>query len=91
MISSILPLRHIYIATNVEIAEKNVFYNVIKIGLTDTKIHKKILNKNLIARTKLLPIKKMATPKDIANYIYYLSSNENQFITNEIINITGGE
>ena len=74
-----------------EIAEKNVFYNVIKIGLTDTKIHKKILDKDLIARTKLLPIKKMATPKDIANYIYYLSSNENQFITNEIINITGGE
>lgn len=74
-----------------EIAEKNVFYNVIKIGLTDTKIHKKILNKDLIARTKLLPIKKMATTKDIANYIYYLSSNENQFITNEIINITGGE
>ena len=52
---------------------------------------KKILNKDLIARTKLLPIKKMATPKDIANYIYHLSSNENQFITNEIINITGGE
>ena len=33
----------------------------------------------------------MATPHDIANYIYYLSSDENQFITNEIINITGGE
>ena len=74
-----------------KIAEKNIFYNVLKIGLTDTKIHKKISNKNLIARTKLLPIKKMATPSDIANYIYYLSSNENQFITNEIINITGGE
>ena len=52
---------------------------------------KKILNKDLIARTKLLPIKKMATTKDIVNYIYYLSSNENQFITNEIINIIGGE
>ncbi len=74
-----------------KIADKNVFYNVLRIGLTDTKIHKKILNKDLIARTKLLPIKKMATSIDIANYIFYLSSNENQFITNEIINITGGE
>ena len=33
----------------------------------------------------------MATPKDIANYIFYIASNENQFITNEIINIAGGE
>tara|TARA_B110000027_G_scaffold128557_1_gene149048 strand:+ start:71 stop:778 length:708 start_codon:yes stop_codon:yes gene_type:complete len=74
-----------------KIADKNIFYNVMKIGLTNTKIHKKISNKNLKMRTNLLPIKKMATPHDIANYIYYLSSDENQFITNEIINITGGE
>ena len=74
-----------------KIADKNIFYNTIKIGLTNTKIHKKISNKNLIKRTKLLPIKKMASPKDIANYIYYIASNENQFITNETINITGGE
>tara|TARA_B100000965_G_C19173971_1_gene575842 strand:- start:240 stop:623 length:384 start_codon:yes stop_codon:yes gene_type:complete len=74
-----------------KIAEKNIFYNVLKIGLTNTKIHKKISNKNLVTRTKLLPTKKMARPRDIADYIYYLSSNENQFITNEIINITGGE
>ena len=72
-------------------ADKNIFYNVIKIGLTNTKIHKKVPNKNLIKRTKLVPVKKMATPLDIANYIYYISSEENQFITNEQINITGGE
>ena len=73
------------------IADKNIFYNVLRIGLTNTKIHKKIANKNLIKRTQLIPIKKMATPKEIANYIYYISSNENQFITNEVIKITGGE
>ena len=74
-----------------KIADKNVFYNVMKIGLTNTKIHKKISNKDLKIRTNLLPIKKMAKPQDIASYIYYLSSDENQFITNELINITGGE
>tara|TARA_B100000787_G_scaffold165376_1_gene149181 strand:- start:5246 stop:5944 length:699 start_codon:yes stop_codon:yes gene_type:complete len=74
-----------------KIASKNILYNTIKIGLTNTKIHKKIPNKNLFKRTQLLPIKKMATPKDISNYIYYIASNENQFITNEVINITGGE
>lgn len=74
-----------------KIANKNIFYNTIKIGLTNTKIHKKLPNKNLVKRTNLLPIKKMATSKDIANYIFYIASNENQFITNEVINITGGE
>lgn len=53
-----------------KIADKNIFYNTVKIGLTNTKIHKKIPNKNLIKRTKLLPIKKMASSKDIANYIF---------------------
>ena len=63
-----------------KIAEKNIFYNVIKIGLTNTKIHKKISGKKLSKRTKLVPVKKMAHPKDIANYIYHIASNENQFI-----------
>ena len=73
------------------LADKNVFYNTIKIGLTDTKIHKKLSNKDLIKRTKLVPVKRMASPKNIANYIFYIASTDNQFITNEIINITGGE
>ena len=64
---------------------------MVKIGLTKTKIHKKISSKNLSKRTKLVPVKKMAHPRDIANYIYHISSNENQFITGQVINITGGE
>ena len=74
-----------------EWAKKNVLINNVRIGHTNTKIHKKIPNKNLVKRAKLLPIKKMATSKDIANYIFYIASTDNQFITNEIINITGGE
>ena len=73
------------------LADKNGYYNTIKIGLTDTKIHKKLSNKDLIKRTKLVPVKRMASPKNIANYIFYIASTDNQFITNEIINITGGE
>ena len=73
------------------IAENNVFYNVLRIGLTDTKIHKKIKRKNMIQRVKMLPTKKMAKPIDIANYINFLCLENNNFITNEIINISGGE
>ena len=74
-----------------KLADKNIYYNTLKIGLTKTKLHKKIPNKNLSERTKLVPMKKMATPNTIADYIYYLSTEQNQFITNEVIKITGGE
>lgn len=72
-------------------ADKNIFYNTIKIGLTDTKIHKKITSKNILKRKKLVPVKKMATPNNIANFIFYYASDQNQFVTNETISITGGE
>jgi len=74
-----------------KLADKNIYYNVIRIGLTRTKMHRKIPNKNLSERTKLVPVKKMASPNTIANYIFYISTEQNQFITNEIIKITGGE
>ena len=72
-------------------AKNNVFYNVLRIGLTDTKIHKKIKRKNMLKRIKMVPIKKMAKPIDIANYINFPCLQKNNFITNEIINISGGE
>ena len=69
---------------------KNVLYNTLRIGVTNTKFHKKIKKKSIRKRIKLIPIKKMASSNDIANYIIFLI-RENNFITNEIINITGGE
>ena len=71
------------------LSSNNVLYNTIRIGVTDTKFHKKIKKKSLQKRIKLIPLKKMATTLDIARYIAYLIF-ENNFITNEVINITGG-
>lgn len=72
------------------LSSNNIFYNVLRIGVTNTKIHKKILNKSLKKRAQLIPSKKIATTEDISNYLYFLI-NDNNFITNEVINITGGE
>ncbi len=72
------------------LSSKNILYNTLRIGVTNTRFHKKIKNKSIKKRIKLIPIKKMASSNDIANYIIFLIHNNN-FITNEIINITGGE
>jgi len=73
-----------------KLSSNNILYNTIRIGVTDTKFHKKIKNKSLKKRIKLIPINKMASTDDVANYIIFLIDHNN-FVTNEIINITGGE
>ncbi len=73
-----------------KMSSNNVFYNTVRIGVTDTKFHRKIKSKSISKRVKLIPTKKMASAKDIAKYIFYLIT-ENNFITNEVLNITGGE
>lgn len=70
---------------------KSIIYNVIQIGVTNTKIHKKISRKNLKERIKLIPIKRMATSDEVSQHIYFLASEKNTLYQNQIINIAGGE
>ncbi len=58
--------------------------------MTILTLNNKVKSKSIKERIKLIPIKKMATTKDIVDYIFYLIINNN-FTTNEVINITGGE
>ena len=70
---------------------KYILYNVLQIGVTDTKIHKKISSKNLKSRIKLIPIQKIASTKEVAKKILFLSSEKNTLIHNQVLNISGGE
>ena len=69
----------------------NIMINALKIGVTDTKLHSKDKSKNMIKRIKLIPTNKMASTKQVAEYIYFLCSDKNALITNEVINVSGGE
>jgi 3-oxoacyl-[acyl-carrier protein] reductase len=71
-------------------AEHNVFVNTIRPGVIDTEFHKKF-PKDMPNRIAKIPMKKIGTPDDIADMIYYLGSDMNRFITNEIITVAGGE
>jgi 3-oxoacyl-[acyl-carrier protein] reductase len=68
-----------------------IIYNVLQIGVTKTKIHNKIKRKNMKKRTRLIPIQRMANSKEVANKIFFLSSEKNTLIHGQIINISGGE
>jgi len=70
---------------------KNIIINTLQIGLTDTKLLKKLPSKNYNNRLKKIPIRRMAKPAEVANYILYLCGNNNKLLTNSVINISGGE
>ena len=73
-------------------AKRNVFINNLRIGVTNTKIHKKMKkNLNMKKRIKLIPANRMAEPKEIANYITNLTSDKNSYMTGETITVAGGE
>ena len=67
----------------------NILVNTIRPGVTDTEFYKK-LGIDIKKRIELIPLKRAAQPQEIVNLIYFLC-NENTFITNEIITISGGE
>ena len=70
---------------------KYILYNVLKIGVTNTKIHFKVPSKNLKQRVKLIPTQRMASTKEVGNKIFSLASEENTLIHGQIVNISGGE
>ena len=72
------------------LAAHNIFTNVIRIGVTDTR---KIrgLGKDLNQRASLIPAKRLAKPIEIADFLVWISSEKNQYITGQIIGCSGGE
>ena len=73
-----------------KLSSKNVIFNNIKVGVINTKIHKKISSKKIKNRIKLIPAKRMGETNEIIKLILFLI-NENTYISSETINISGGE
>ena len=73
-------------------AKNNVFINNLRVGVTDTKIHKRMKkNLQLKERLKLIPARRMAKPSEIASYIVNLSTEKNSYMTGQTLTVSGGE
>jgi NAD(P)-dependent dehydrogenase (short-subunit alcohol dehydrogenase family) len=72
-------------------SKNNVLYNVVRIGVTDTKRTRIDGRQKLAERVKIIPMKRAASPREIANFICWLCSDQNTYITGETLSITGGE
>ena len=74
-----------------KLVKYNILSNILRVGVVKTKFHKNIKGKKLSERIKLIPIGRSADKGEIANMIFYLSSEKNTYISNEKITIAGGE
>jgi len=74
-------------------AKRNVFINNLRIGSTNTKLHKKMKRTKLMLknRIKLIPVNRMAEPKEISTYIVSLVTEGNSYMTGQTLTISGGE
>lgn len=72
----------------------NIRINIIRPGLIDSNMYKKTKgysSKIFKKRIKLIPLKKIGTPYDIAQTVKFLISKESNYIHGQILTIAGGE
>ena len=78
-------------ASAVEWASRNVLINAISPGFVETDLTKASLTKNQQSLMKdQIPLKRFALPHEIAELVYFLSSDKNTYITGQNIIIDGG-
>jgi len=74
-----------------EYGKDNILFNSLSPGFVDTKMTRKNNSEDAIKKiTSMIPVGRMAFPKEIAEIVYYLSSENNSYITGQNITVDGG-
>lgn len=75
-------------------AKDNVLVNTVRCGLIDTPMRTKIPHyskKKFAKREAMVPIGRSGKPIEVAKMVLFLASSGGDFITGEVLNVTGGE
>ena len=70
-------------------AEHNILVNCIRPGIILTRIHTG--RKDFYKRINMIPLKRVGEVEDVSNLAIYLASDKGDFITGEIITVSGGD
>jgi len=74
-----------------EYATNNILVNSVAPGYVNTELTKQNNSETEISNiSSLIPLKRLAEPEEIANLVYFLSSEDNTYITGQTIIIDGG-
>ncbi|HEM61757.1 MAG TPA: 3-oxoacyl-ACP reductase FabG, partial [Chloroflexi bacterium] len=73
-----------------ELARYDINVNAVLPGVVDTPLLRGIPEKYLKPMIEEIPLRRVATPEDIANVTAFLASDEASYITGAAIEVTGG-
>ena len=73
-----------------ELGPSNITVNAVCPGLIDTKMNDNLSKKDKKAIIDETPLNRIGTPKDVANIVEFLLSEQANFITGQIITVDGG-
>ena len=77
-------------ALAVEIAGRGITVNAIAPGFIETDMSAVVRNKAGDMINKMIPMKRIGTPEDIAKVAVFLASDESSYITGQVISVDGG-
>ena len=77
-------------ALAVEIAGRGITVNAIAPGFIETDMSAVVRNKAGDMIKKMIPMKRIGTPEDIAKVAVFLASDESSYITGQVITVDGG-
>ncbi len=72
-------------------SKNNVLVNVVRIGVTNTDKFRELEENKIKKRIQLIPMQRLAEAREISRFIYCIGSEENTYITVQILPISGGE
>jgi len=73
-----------------EVAPRGITVNVVAPGYITTPMTEKLPEKIKQAFLELIPMKRFGTPREIAETVKFLLSEEASYITGQVINVNGG-
>lgn len=78
-------------ALAIELAPKGIRMNLVSPGMTDTELISNIPEKVKLVTAAQTPLRRIASPQDIAGAVSFLASDKSDFITGETIRVNGGQ
>lgn len=73
-----------------ELASRNILANAVAPGFIETDMTDVLSESVKEFIYSQIPLKKMGKPEEVANAVYFLGSDENTYITGQVLNVDGG-
>lgn len=73
-----------------ELASRNILVNAIAPGFIETVMTAKLNEEIKEAANSKIPLGRFGKPEEIASAVYYLGSDENTYITGQVLTVDGG-